>query len=350
VVLADRIDARAEERLGVAAEIVLPEGIGEQALAEAVRGADAIIVRTSPLSARVIAAGDALRVIGKHGAGLDNIDVAFATAHGVVVVHTPAANATAVAEYTLACMLLLLRGIGQARDALRHGAFDLRRPPVGQIEERGLLGFELAGKRVGIVGWGATGRRVGSVAGALGADVFVYDPKVDDTEIRRSAAIPTQTLDELLAFADVVSLHVSATPETAGLIGSHELALLQPHAILVNASRGSVVDESALVDVLRGNRIRGAAVDDITPEHPPPDHRVLHLDNALCTPHMAGTTVEALRRMGEDVVDAVLAVLAGEIPTGIVNPEVIQTGRQPTMTDSKACSSSGSEEARGAHS
>jgi phosphoglycerate dehydrogenase-like enzyme len=331
VLVVDRIDAEAERRLARSAEILRPAADDVAALAAAARDADAIIVRTSRLPAEVLAAGAGLRVVGKHGVGLDNIDVPFATERGIVVIHTPAANAIAVAEFTLACMLVLLRPIAEGRAALRSGAFSGNQSLVAQLEGAGLLGGELSDRRIGVVGWGTIGRRVGAVLAALGAVVLVHDPYVSADGIRASGGTPTRTLDELLVGSDIVTVHVPATPATASLLGERELGLMKPHAILINTSRGSVVDEEALAATLRENRLRAAAVDVYSAEPPSPDHPLLGLENALCTPHMAGATVESTRRMANEVVDGVLAVLAGRTPPGVANPEALgipRTGRE----------------------
>jgi D-3-phosphoglycerate dehydrogenase len=323
VLLVDAIDPRAERRLADAVEIVRPRGVAASQIAASVRDADGIIVRTSSLPADVLAAGKHLRVIGKHGAGLDNIDVAFATRRGIAVVNTPGANAAAVAEFTLACVLLLLRPIVEAREQLRSGGFSAQQAVVEQLAERALLGRELASQRMGIVGWGAVGRRVGAIFAALGARVSAYDPYVQRDAILVQHATPASTLDALLESSDVVSVHVAATPETTGLIGEREIRLLQPHAILINTSRGSVVDEDALADALHRRSLRAAALDVFRVEPPPLEHPLLQLDNAICTPHVAGATIEATARMADEVVAGVLAVLAGETPASLANREAL---------------------------
>ena len=325
ILLVDGIDAQAEMRLARSADVVRPPSGEAAAVAETAKNADGIIVRTSRVPAEVLAAAPRLRVVGKHGVGLDNIDVEYATERGIAVVNTPAANAIAVAEFTLASMLVLLRPLPQGRAALRSGVFAPDRPLVTQLEQAGLVGAELSGRTIGVVGWGAIGRRVGSVLRAFDATVLAYDPYVSADGIRAAAATPTATLEELLKASDIVTVHVPATPGTDGLLGARELGLMRPDSILVNTSRGSVVDEAALAAALRTNRLRAAAVDVYSAEPPPPDHPLLALENALCTPHMAGATIESTRRMSNEVVDGVLAVLAGRVPPGLANPEALRT-------------------------
>jgi D-3-phosphoglycerate dehydrogenase len=327
VLVVDPIDGRAESRLASVVEVVRPSGADPTALRVAAGDAEAIIVRTSRVTAELLAASPLLRVIGKHGVGVDNIDVASATAGGVVVVNTPNANAVAVAEFTLACMLMLLRPVDAGRHALRSGRFVRDRPLVAQLGSSDLVGGELAARCVGVIGFGTIGRRVTSALLALGSTLLVHDPYVPAELVVAAGGSPA-SLDELLLRSDAVTVHVTATAATVGLLSARELALMPPHAILVNTSRASVVDESALVDALRERRIRGAAVDVFSDEPPPADHPLLSLDNAICTPHMAGGTVEASLRMADEVVDSVLAVLEGEVPGGVMNPEVFSGPRR----------------------
>ena len=332
ILLVDRIEEIAEQRLGASAELVRSGGQSTNDIAAAASDVDAIIVRTSALTSEILAGAARLRVIGKHGVGLDNVDVGYATERGVVVVHTPNVNTTAVAEFTLCCILLLLRPIIAGEQALRTGAFRDGRSLVEQISRLALVGREIGGQTIGVIGWGAIGRRVGTAVSSLGARVVAYDPFLPTAALQAGDAVFVSELDDLLARADVVTLHVPLTPQTAGLIGSRELRVMQQHAALVNTSRGGVVDEEALATALGKGKIRAAAIDVFSCEPPPTDHPLFTLDNVICTPHLGGATTEAVRRMAEDVVDGVLAVLAGDIPRGVVNPQVVgmrASGRGP---------------------
>jgi phosphoglycerate dehydrogenase-like enzyme len=308
VFLVDQIEARAEARLAASAEVVRCDA--PLHLADVISDVDGVIVRTSPLTADVLSRASRLRVIGKHGVGLDNIDVGFAAERGIAVVHTPAANAPAVAEFALACILLLQRPIIAAQQALRDGRYTPETSFVEQNAGLSLIGREVAGQTVGIVGWGAIGRRVGAAVLSLGAQVLVYDPLVSSNDVLAAHATPVHELDDLLASADIVTLHVPSTPQTIGLIGARELGVMRPHAVLVNSSRGAVVDEAALTAALEARTIRAAALDVFAHEPPPADHPLLAFDNVICTPHLGGATEESLARMAEDVVDGVLAALA----------------------------------------
>jgi D-3-phosphoglycerate dehydrogenase len=323
ILLVDRIEETAEKRLAASAELIRPDGHTEHDLAAAVSEADAIIVRTSALTAQTLSRAQCLRVIGKHGVGLDNIDVGYATERRVVVVHTPDANTAAVTEFTLCCILLLLRPIIEGDRELRKGSFLEGSSLVEQVARFALVGREISGQTIGIIGWGAIGRRVGAAVASLGGRVLAYDPFVVTADLQAAEAVFVSELDELLARADVVTLHVPLTNQTVGLVGARELRAMQSHAVLVNTSRGGVVDEKALAAALETGTIRAAAIDVYSSEPPPSDHPLFGLKNVICTPHLGGATTEAVRRMAESVVEAVLAVLAGDVPRGVANPQVL---------------------------
>jgi D-3-phosphoglycerate dehydrogenase len=323
ILLVDRIEEIAEKRLAASAELVRPDGHTEDDLAVAVSQADAIIVRTSALTAQTLSRAQCLRVIGKHGVGLDNVDVGYATERGIVVVHTPDVNTAAVAEFTLCCILLLLRPIIEGDRELRKGSFLEGSSLVEQAARFALVGREIGGQTIGIIGWGAIGQRVGAAVASLGGQVLAYDPFVGTADLQAADALFVSELDELLARADVVTLHVPLTNQTAGLVGARELLVMPRHAVLVNTSRGGVVDEKALAAALGKGTIRAAAIDVYSSEPPPTDHPLFGLENVICTPHLGGATTEAVRRMAEDVVDGVLAVLAGDVPRGVANPQVL---------------------------
>ncbi|HEV8027313.1 MAG TPA: hydroxyacid dehydrogenase [Stellaceae bacterium] len=265
--------------------------------------ADAVITRTSPVGAADIERARHLKIIGKHGVGVDNIAVAAARARGIPVVNTPGANGDAVAELVLGLALAAARHIVTGDRALRLGNLAAAALPNGR---------ELAGRRLGIVGFGQVGRRVAALfARALGMSVAAYDAAVPGETIRAGGAAPAASFEALLRESDLLSLHVPLTRATLGLIGARELALMTEGSILVNTARGGVVDEAALADALRRGRPAVAASDVFALEPPPPDHPLLELPNFIATPHLGAATEEALERVGFLVVDQVLEVLAG---------------------------------------
>jgi phosphoglycerate dehydrogenase-like enzyme len=266
--------------------------------------ADGLIVRTTLVTAAQVARAARLRVVGKHGVGLDNIDVAAARARGIVVERTPAANATSVAELAVGMALCLARRISQQDRALRAGR---RLTPMQE------QGFELAGAPVGIVGFGNTGAATAQrLHFGFGSRILVNDPHLPPE------AFPDWThrvtaLDELLSRSRILFLHVPLDDTTRGLIGSRELMLIGPDAYVINLSRGGVVDEMALAGALRCNTIAGAASDVFVEEPPLPSHPLLQLGNFVATPHVGAATAEALERVGNEVAAKVLKMLLDKI-------------------------------------
>lgn len=322
VLLVDDIDPDATARLAQAVEVVRPRDPSAAALREAIVTADGVLVRTTPLPRAVLERAGRLRVIAKHGAGVDAIDVGYASERGIVVANVPGANAPAVAEFALAAILLLLK-------PLRAGGEWLRESPepaanmVVAAAAAGLVGHEVGTGTVCLLGWGEIGRRVGVGLRALGTRVLVHDPVVAAEEIRATGAEPVGSLAELLPEAQVLSLHVPLIPSTRAIIGAAELAAMPRGAVLVNTARGGIVDEIALAEAVRTGRLAGAAIDVFAQEPPPPDHPLLRMREVVCTPHIAGATVDSLRRMAEGSVDAVLAALDGRVPAAVVNPVVL---------------------------
>jgi len=253
----------------------------------------------------------ALKVIGKHGVGVDNIDCAAATQRRIPVVYTPTANANAVAEHAVALMLALARDIYPASAALREGLFGKKR----------FEGVELAGKVLGVVGLGRIGARVAEMAKfGFGMDVRGYDPFLT-AETYSGPATLTDSVDELLAQSDFVTLHLPLTPETKHLINAQRLATMKPACRIINTSRGAVIDEAALAAALHDKTIAGAALDVFESEPLPADHPLCLAPNALLTPHISSSTRESLDRMAAQSALGVLDVLQGRQPQYLVNPE-----------------------------
>jgi (S)-sulfolactate dehydrogenase len=273
-----------------------------EALLAALADARALIVRNrTQVRGALLEAAPGLKVVGRLGVGLDNIDVEACKARDIAVFPATGANDLAVAEYVITAALLLLRGAWFASASVAAGEWPRQR----------LMGRELSGKQLGLIGYGAIARHTATRAGALGMRIAAYDPFLPAghaawTGVQRLA------LAELLASSDVVSLHVPLTAETTHLIGSDALARMKPDAILINAARGRVVDEAALIDALRGGRLGGAALDVF--EREPVDavagRAFVGVPNLLLTPHIAGVTVESNVRVSEVTAQAVAARLA----------------------------------------
>lgn len=297
-------------------EVVTLDERATAALPEALAEAQAVIVRTAALPGPLIAAAPRLRVIAKHGVGYDNIDVVAATARRIPVTVTATANAVSVAEFAFAQMLHLAKPSAQMDAALRAGDWAARTR---------LLPIELAGKTLLVVGFGRIGSRVARRALAFEMRVLVVDPFVSPERIRSQGCEPAVSLEAALPEADIVTLHCPLGPETRGLIGAAQLALLRPHACLVNTARGGLVDEAALVAALHAGRLAGAALDVMAHEPPAADDPLLGAPRLLLSPHVAGVTRESTLRMALEAADNVLAALDGRLdPAVVVNPEVLR--------------------------
>jgi (S)-sulfolactate dehydrogenase len=276
----------------------------EAALRAALAAARALIVRNrTEVRDAVLAAGTRLEAVGRLGVGLDNIDLEACAARAIRVLPATGANVVSVAEYVLATMLILLRGAYLSNAEVLSGAWPRER----------MVGHEIAGKQLALVGFGAIARAVAVRARALGMLVSAYDPHVPKGEPAWHGILYCPSLEQLLAPADVVSVHVPLLPATRGLIGAAALALLQPEAVLINTARGGIVDEAALADALKAGRLAGAALD-VFEEEPlsaAAAQRFAGVPNLILTPHIAGRTVECDIRVSAVVADAVRRVLGG---------------------------------------
>jgi len=281
-------------------EVVQAKGLAAPDLLTALRGVHGLMVRSATkVTAEVLAGSPDLRVIVRAGTGLDNVDRAAAESRGIIVRNTPDANTVSVAELTFAMLLALERHVVDAATELRAGRWEKSR----------YQGRELAGRTLGVLGFGRIGRAVARRAHAFGMLVCVYDEHVsrgpDGFEWVRHV-----DKDTLLGEADAITLHLPLSSRTRHLLGSREFELVKPDAVLVNASRGGVVDETALYAALATGRLRAAAVDVFEKEPAPADHPLLRLPNVLPLPHLGASTAEAQRRAGTDAAAALLEALA----------------------------------------
>ena len=310
VLVADKIApegvAHLEAQPGLAVEV--KTGLDEDGLCAAVAGCAAVIVRSaSRVTARVLEAADSLEVVGRAGIGVDNIDVARATERGIVVLNTPDANATTTAELSIAHLLSLSRNLPRADRSVRDGKW----------ERNALTGVEVAGKVLGIVGFGTIGRLVAARARGLRMRLLVHDPFVTAEVIEAAGGEPAD-LKFLLAEADYVTLHCPVTPQTRGLMGEAQLAAMKPGARLINCARGALVDEQALAAALSSGRLAGAALDVFAAE-PPVESPLLGLENIVFTPHLGASTREAQVAVGVQIAQQVATFLATGEPVHAVN-------------------------------
>jgi len=311
VLVAEEIAEAGLALLAGAAEVDSAVGASRDELLARLPGAAGLVVRSATwVDAELIAAGPALRVVGRAGTGTDNIDLEAATRAGILVVNAPNANALSAAEHTLALLLALARRVPEGDRSVRSGGWERKR----------LGGVELAGKTLGIVGLGRIGRLVAERARAFGMSLLVYDPFVSG-DPGALGAERVSRLEDLMTRSDFVTLHVPLTPETRGLIGEEALRHARPGLLLVNTARGGVVDEEALDAALRAGRVAGAALDVFASE-PPTGSPLLGLPQVVVTPHLGASTAEAQARAGVEVAGAVAAALRGELVPTAVNVEL----------------------------
>ncbi|MDG2003447.1 MAG: hydroxyacid dehydrogenase [Novosphingobium sp.] len=309
VCVIDPIHPAGMEQIGADHQIIGPEGWAEDPRLETT---SVIVIRTTEIGEELFARMPGLKAVVKHGAGVDNIDIAAATARGVIVANTPGGNnSTAVAEGAVSLMLALRRQLRDMDAMVRDGRF----------EERWKIRLgDLTGSRVGLIGFGRIARCVATICGAgFGCEISAYDPFLSDDAIREAGVKPL-SLAELMG-CDVISIHVPLSEDTRDLIGAEQLALMRSDAIIVNCSRGGIVNEPALIAALTSNSIGGAGIDVFTQEPPPTDHPLFALPNVILSPHVAGVTEAGMKGMALHVAQVIETISTGEKPATLLNPE-----------------------------
>ncbi|MDQ4039279.1 MAG: phosphoglycerate dehydrogenase [Actinomycetota bacterium] len=311
VLIADRLAPRVVELLEADFEIAHVDGTDRGALLPALARASAVLVRSATtIDAHALAAAPRLKVIARAGIGLDNIDVAAATARGVLVVNAPLSNIWSAAEHAVALLLATARQIPAADASLR----------AGNWKRSSFNGVEIADKTIGVVGLGRIGLLFAARMKAFEARVIACDPYIQPGRATQ-LGVHLVSLDELLRESDFISIHLPKTPETVGLIGAKELAATKPGAILVNAARGGLVDEQALVDSLQAGHLGGAGID-VYDTEPCTDSPLFALSNVVVTPHLGASTVEAQDKAGVAVARSVRLALQGDFVPDAVNVQV----------------------------
>ncbi|MFW6163046.1 MAG: phosphoglycerate dehydrogenase [Planctomycetota bacterium] len=293
-------------------EVLQRPGLPPDELRAALRDCDALIVRSGTrVTADLIAEADRLKVIGRAGAGVDNIDVEAATRRGIVVMNTPGGNTVSACELTLAMMLALARRLPQANARVK----------AGQWPRKEFRGIELRGKRLGIIGLGRIGSEVARRAQAFGMDVVGCDPYVTEERARR-LEVRLLPLDELLRTADIITVHTPGSDDTRKLLDAEAFATMKDGVLLVNCARGSIVDEAALAEALRSGKVAGAGLDVFETE-PPAGSPLLAFDQAIATPHVGATTVEAQANVAIQMAGQVVDALRGQPPRNALNAPAV---------------------------
>lgn len=284
-------------------------GLAGEELLRAVAETDALITRSgTAVTPELVNAGTRLRIIGRAGVGLDNVDVDACTARGILVINAPTANIMSATEHTMAMLLALCRNIPEAHASVKRGEWTRSK----------FLGTELDGKTLGIIGLGRIGSRVTTRAQGFGMRVIAYDPYIADSAYQRVGAAKV-TFDQLLQQADIITVHTPMTDETRGMIGRAELEKMKDGVIVLNIARGGIYEEQALADALNSGKVSGAAVDVYVEEPPGKDHPLLNAKNIILSPHIGANTVEAQDRVAVQTSEMVIEALRGSIFVSAVN-------------------------------
>lgn len=310
VLIADHVSPACAEVLERAGGIVVDSAAGAPAaeIRRRLAGARALIVRSAlEVDDSLLEAGKDLRVVGRAGEGVDNIDLEAATRRGIVVMNTPGGNTISAAEHTLSLLLALARNIPQANASLRGGAW----------ERKSFVGVQLYEKVLGVVGMGKVGREVAQRTRAFGMEVIAHDPYLSE-ELAQKLKVAFVPFKDLLARADFITLHLPLTDATRHLIGEKELGLCRPGVRIINCARGGVVDEAALASALRSGRVGGAALD-VFEQEPPAGSELLGLENVIVTPHLGASTVEAQETVAVWIAEQVADFLLRGVVRNAVN-------------------------------
>ncbi len=308
IVVSDIIDAQARATLAQAADIVDVDGTDLDALLGVLPEADALIVRSeTQVTAQVLAAGHKLRVVARAGVGIDNIDVPSATAAGILVLNAPGANAISAAEHTMALLLAITRSIPDANSSTHAGLWERKR----------FKPFDLKGRTIGIVGLGHVGSALARRLHGFEPRLIGHDPYITRERFQQLNVEPV-SYETLLETADIVTFHVPATPETIHMLNATTIARLKPGAIVLNCARGEIVDAEALATALKDGRVSAAGVD-VYPHEPARENPLFGLPNAVLTPHIGGSSKEALAAVGQMISSTTLAALRGEAVPNAVN-------------------------------
>jgi len=283
-------------------------GLSPEELKAVIKDYDGMVIRSATkVTADLLDAAKNLKVIARAGTGLDNVDISAATDRKVVVMNTPGQNSNAAAELAVAMIFALARHLPRACASLKDCKW----------EKKALQGREIMGKTLGIIGFGNIGRIVGELARGVKMTVLAHDPYLTDDQIRESGGDPV-TFDELLERSDFITIHVPKTNETAGLFNSETIARMKDGAYLINCARGGIVDEDALYDALKSGKLAGGALDVFEVE-PPGEHKLLELDNFICTPHLGASTLEAQINVAVAAADQIIKYLKDGEAVNAVN-------------------------------
>ena len=311
ILVSDKLGAAGLEMLEKApdAKYDMKTGLSKEELLEIISDYDALIIRSgTQADAKLLDAGKNLKVVGRAGIGVDNVDLEEATKQGVVVMNTPGSNSVATAEQTMALMLAISRNTVPAHNSLTAGKWNRAK----------FVGFELYGKVLGIIGFGRIGRLVAERAKAFGMMVLAHDPFVK-AEDAANLGVSLVGLDRVFSQADYLTLHTAVTPQTTRMINRPSINKMKKGVIIINVARGKLIDEAALAEALQEGQVKAAALDVYTNEPPEADNPLIGLPNVLHTPHLGASTVEAQRNVATQIVGQVLDCLRGVETRNAIN-------------------------------
>ncbi|MDD2957225.1 MAG: hydroxyacid dehydrogenase [Lachnospiraceae bacterium] len=312
-VMTQAICPQGMELLKDKADIYIADNADPNNYLDEMKDADAIIVRIAACDKNVIENSPNLKVIGRTGVGYDSVDVEAATRAGIPVVITPGANNRSVAEHAVAMMFALSKNMVEAENEMKAGNWKIRDAKKA---------FELLGKKVGFIGLGAIGREAQKICKGIGMVTAGYDPFLPKEKIEALGCEYYETYQELLKDCDIISIHVPLLDTTRNMIGKEELASMKPTSVIINCSRGGIINEEALIEALNNSVIAGAGTDVYVEEPPKPESPLMQAKNLVCSPHSAAQTREAVINMASMCVKGCLAVIAGEQWPYVANPDV----------------------------
>lgn len=279
-------------------EVDVKKGISKEEIMSIIENYDGVIIRSKPnITEDIIKKGKNLKVVARAGVGLDNVDVTCCQSCGIKVVNSPQASSDSVAELAFGLMLAVSRNIARADRLTREKRW----------EKKSLMGYELNGKTLGIIGFGRIGRNIGRMAKACGMSLVAYDPPLTEEQIKAGGAEPV-TLQKLIETSDVITLHVPLMPSTRHMISDKQFEMMKNNVILINTSRGGIIDEDALCRAMKSGKVLGAGLD-VFEEEPPMNSKLLEFDNVVLTQHIGASTHEAQKRAGVMIADEVIKVL-----------------------------------------
>ncbi|MEA2461104.1 MAG: D-3-phosphoglycerate dehydrogenase / 2-oxoglutarate reductase [Actinomycetota bacterium] len=312
VLASEKLSAAGIEKLKEHFEVDVKLGMSPEELAETIPAYDALIIRSATqVTASLLEKAENLKVVGRAGIGLDNVDVEAATRQGILVVNAPQSNVLSAAEHTMALLLAQARNVPQAHEALVNGRWERER----------WNGVELHGKTLGVIGLGRVGTLVAQRANAFGMHLVAYDPYVSAQRASQMGVDLVETIAEVCRRSDFITIHLPKTPETVGIIGAEEFAQMRPGVRLVNTARGGLINEEALADAIEAGAVAGAGIDVFDGE-PVTEHRLFSLPGVVVTPHLGASTAEAQDKAGTTIAEQVVLALRGEFVPYAVNVDV----------------------------